>query len=189
MLSRKLIGMNLDGYAHPHMLGALHDLTGYLLKITLFQSLETKVIKQLKITAVIDHLLDSLHTGNFADLLRDNSLGTKHLGTLLECSRSILVMIINRNTSSQLTAIGVSTTNHHSRRLRCKIVQLSRLNPVVNLGTDLLCDQNRVHMFETNRKCLNAMEDLIKRDLFTASVTLGHVHLLTYITRHTLKWS
>ena len=97
------------------------------------------------------------------------------------------MVIINRNTCSQLTVIRVGTTNHHSCRLCCKIIQFSGLNPIVNLRTDLLGYQNWIYMIETNRQCLDTMEDLIKGYLFTPSVALGHVHLLTYITRHTLK--
>jgi hypothetical protein len=90
------------------------------------------------------------------------------------------VLIVNQDPRRELTIIGVVPCLHHCTRFGGKLVQLGRLDPVLDLGTDTLCDQIRVHMLKTACESLDSTKDLIERHGFVSSVAFYDVQMLAH---------
>jgi hypothetical protein len=71
-------------------------------------------------------------------------------------------MIIDHQTSSELSVIGVVAGLHHRTRLGCELVKLRRVDPVLDLRTDLLRYDIGVYMLKSVGKLLDASENLIE---------------------------
>ena len=90
------------------------------------------------------------------------------------------MLVVNHETSRQLTVVRMVPRLHHRTRLGGKLVQLRRLDLVLNLIAHLLCDQIRVDMCKSLRKLLNASEDLVEGDGNTIAVALDYVHMVRH---------
>ena len=149
------ISMELNGYAHPHVLGALpYKARPTTEQISILKGLKSKIVKH-KVTGVIDHALELQILRNLIIVLRDHPLIEEYLCRVNQTRRSLLLVVVNHQARSQLTIIRVVTSLHHRTGLCCKLIQLGCLDPVLDLRAHLLCDQIRVHMLKSIRKLLN----------------------------------
>ena len=147
--------VELNGYAHPHVLGTLpYKATPTAKEISVLKGLKPKIVKH-KVAGVIDHALKLQILRNLIIVLGDHSLIKKHLGRVNQTSRRLLLVVVNHQTRSQLAVVRVVTSLHHRTGLGCKLIQLGCLDSILNLRTHLLCDQIRVHMLKSIRKLLN----------------------------------
>lgn len=184
---RKVVSVKLNGYAHPHMLRTLLASQ----KLSLLQSLESKIVKQ-EITGVVDHgllgvamLADNIMVF-IADCL-DMMLQILH--TIQKRGRRVLLVIVNDNTSRKLALIGVLTGLHHGTGLCRKLIEFRGLHSIAELGTHLLGNNIGIDVFESFGKVANPLEDLVERNGLTLAIPLHNFEMFrhTLLPRHTLK--
>ena len=178
--TRKVTAVKLNGDAHPHMLRSLPcAAVTTLQKVSPLQRLIPKVVKH-EIPRIVNHRLKLQILRHAVIGLGRNALIKQHLCRINQTSRRVLVVVVNQNTGRQLTVIRMVTRLHHRTRLSGKLVQLRRLDLVLNLIADLLCDQIRVDMCKSLRKLLNASEDLVEGDRNAIAVALDYVHMVRH---------
>ena len=184
---RKVISMNLNGHTHPHMLRTLLATE----KLTLLQRLEPKVVKQ-EVAAVVNHgLLSVAMLADNVVLFIANGLHMvlKILHAVQKRGRRVLLVIVNHNTSRKLALIGVLASLHHRTGLRGKLIEFRGLHSVTELGTHLLGNNIRIHVFESFGKVANPLQDLVERNRLTFAIPLNNLEMFrhTLLPRHILK--
>ena len=149
-------------------------------QIPVLQRLVTKIIKH-EVARIVNHRLKLQILSNLVVILVHNALIKEHLGNLHQSARRLLLVVIDNQTCGKLTVIGVETSLHHRTDLRSKLVQLGRLDSVLNLCAYLLCDQIRVDVSKTVCEFLNTIQDLVEGHRDSVAVTLCYVDMVRHL--------
>ena len=178
--TRNITTMELNSHAHPHVLRALPRATvAALQQVPPLQRLIAEVVKH-EITRVVDHVLNRQILRDAVVGVAHNALIKQHLRRINQTGRSVLMVVVNQDTGCQLPVIRVIPRLHHRTRLGRKLVQLGRLDAVLNLVTDLLRDQIRVHMLKSVGEALQASQHLVERHRNARAIALCDVKMVSH---------
>ena len=177
--------VDAEGDAQPHVLRALNDLARNLHEVAALQRLEPEVINVVVAIVGNDRVqLDVVRLDDLPQLIGDQRVAlaahvrrvVQQAHGLAEGRRSVLVVVADDDAARQDAVVRV-VRHQRSAHLRGQLVQLGRLDAIVDPRDDALRDAVGVHLRQPSAEVVDALADLIKRDVLVRPVALENPHL------------